>query len=65
MIDLIDQRINIFNTSNEFYPNLCFDYKLGIEKDIALQDRIKLFYANISLCLLGCAKLCRFNKYDC
>ena len=56
MLDLIDQGINIFDTSNEFYNNLCFDYKLNTDKDIALQDRIKLFYPNISLCDSGCTQ---------
>ena len=56
MINLIEQGINIFNNSDEFYSNLCYEYNLNIDKDIALQDRIKLFYPNLSLCDSGCVQ---------
>ena len=56
MINLIEQGINIFNISDEFYTKLCDDYDLNTDKDIALQDRIKLFYPNISLCDEGCVQ---------
>ena len=56
MLNLISQGINIFNISSEFYTDLCYDYSLDTNKDIALQDRIKLFYPNISLCDSGCTQ---------
>ena len=57
MMALMEQGINIFNSSDEFYSDLCYDYKLETKKDIALQDRLKLFYPNISLCDSGCEQI--------
>ena len=54
MISLMEQGVNIFNTSDDFFSDLCYDYQLETERDIALQDRLKLFYPNVSLCDLGC-----------
>ena len=54
MLSLIKQGVNIFNSSDKFYKDLCFDYNLENEKDIAFQDRLKLFYPNISLCDSEC-----------
>ena len=56
MIHLIEQGINIFNSTNEFFTNLCYEYDLKNDKDIALQDRLKLFYPNLSLCDPGCTQ---------
>ena len=54
LINLMKQGINIFNISDEFYNNLCYDYLFETEKDVAFKDRIKVFYPNISLCDSGC-----------
>ena len=54
MLSLLEQGINIFNSSDKFYTDLCYEYKFESNKDIALKDRIKLFYPNISLCKSGC-----------
>ena len=54
LMNLISQGINIFNQYDNFYTDLCYDYNYSTEKDIALQDRIKIFYPNISLCDSGC-----------
>ena len=51
---LVNQGINIFNESDNFYTDLCYDYNYSTDKDIALQDRKKLFYPNITLCDSGC-----------
>ena len=56
MLSLMKQGINIFNISDEFYTNLCYDYNYETNKDIALKDRLKLFYPNISLCDPGCTQ---------
>ena len=55
---LMDQGINIFDKSDSFYSDICYDYNYSskIGKDIALQDRIKLFYPNISLCDADCTQ---------
>ena len=51
---LVNQGINIFNASDNFYTDLCYSYDYSSDKDIALQDRKKLFYPNITLCDSGC-----------
>ena len=55
-ISLMKQGINIFNSTDEFYTNLCYDYNYDTKKDIAFQDRLKVFYPNISLCDPGCTQ---------
>ena len=54
MIYLTNQNINIFNTSDAFYTDLCYDFDNPLKKDIPLQDRIATFYPNITLCDDGC-----------
>ena len=54
MIFLTDQNINIFNISDLFYTDICYDFKNPLNKDIPLQDRIKTFYPNVTLCDEGC-----------
>ena len=51
---LTEQNINIFNLTDEFYTNLCFEYESPFDKDIPLQDRIIAFYPNVTLCDEGC-----------
>ena len=57
IISLMEQGINIFNINDKFYTDLCYEYKLETDKDIAFQDRVKLFYPNISLCHSGCSQI--------
>ena len=54
MIQLTKQGVNIFNISDEFYTNLCYEYESPVDKDIALKDRMLLFYPNVTLCDQGC-----------
>ena len=52
---LAGQNIDIFNLSNAFYTDICYHFESPIEgKDIALKDRIKLYYPNVTLCEDGC-----------
>ena len=51
---LTQQEINIFNLSDEFYTDICYNYVSPNGKDVPLNDRIKAFYPNISLCESGC-----------
>ena len=51
---LKEQQIDIFNLSNEFYTDICFHFDSPNGKDATLQDRIKTFYPNITLCDEGC-----------
>ena len=49
-----DQDINIFNSSDVFYNDLCFFFESPNGKDVPLKVRLQLFYPNISFCEEGC-----------
>ena len=51
---LAQQDINIFNLSDEFYTDICYNFVSPNGKDVPLNDRIKAFYPNITLCESGC-----------
>ena len=51
---LTDQNINVFNKSCEFYTDLCYHYESPNNKDVALRDRLLVYYPNITLCDSGC-----------
>ena len=51
---LTNQDINVFNISSEFYTDICYNFESPIDKDIALKDRILLYYPNITLCENNC-----------
>ena len=51
---LKEQKINIFDLENEFYNDICFHFDSPNGKDATLQDRIRTFYPNITLCDQGC-----------
>jgi len=51
---LTQQDINIFNLSDEFYTDICYNFVSPNGKDVPLKDRIKAFYPNITLCDSGC-----------
>ena len=48
------QDINVFNTSDKFYTDICKHYISPNGKDIPLNLRIKMFYPNVSLCDENC-----------
>ena len=50
---LANQDINIFNLSDSFYKDICYHYDSPNGKDVPLNDRIKSFYPNITLCDSG------------
>ena len=54
MIELLDQNINIFNISDDFFTDLCFYFRSPTKKDIPVKDRLTEFYPNISLCDSEC-----------
>ena len=51
---LTHQDINIFNLSDDFYTDICYHFDSPNGKDVPLQDRIKKYYPNITLCNIGC-----------
>ena len=54
IMNMLDQGIDVFDPSNEFYTNLCFYYDSPNNKDIPMRDRASFFFANISKCESGC-----------
>ena len=53
--ELAQQDIDVFNSTSEFYVDICYYYNSSIRKDIAVKDRVKIFYPNITLCENGCS----------
>ena len=52
---LYNNNINApFNSSSEFYSDVCYDFSIDDKKDMFLEDRKKDYYINESLCESGC-----------
>ena len=51
---LTKQGINIFDINDPYYKDLCYDFDNPKDRDIALKDRIKETYVNVTLCDDGC-----------
>ena len=51
---LKEQQINIFDSNDIFYTDICFHFDSPNGKDATLQDRIKTFFPNVTLCDGGC-----------
>ena len=51
---LFHQNINVFNSSDEFYTDICYHFESPNGKDVPLSDRLKSYYPNITLCDSGC-----------
>ena len=49
-----NQKINLLDLNSEFYNDICFHFNSPNGKDATLQDRIKAFYPNMTLCDPGC-----------
>ena len=54
IIFLTEQNIDVFNKSSGFYRDLCYHYESPCDKDVALRDRLLIYYPNITLCDSGC-----------
>ena len=51
---LTNQNVDIFNLSSPFYIDICYYFETHNKKDIALKDRITIFFPNVTLCENGC-----------
>ena len=51
---LTQQGINIFDINDPYYKDICYDFDNPKKRDMALKDRIKETYVNVSLCDDGC-----------
>ena len=54
ILHLLNQGINVFNVSDEFYTDLCYHYDSPNGRDVPLQARLSAFFPNITLCDKGC-----------
>ena len=54
IIFLSKQKVDIFNLSSPFYLDICYNFETYNHKDIALKDRVTIFFPNITLCEDGC-----------
>ena len=48
------QGINIFDKSDPFFTDICYDFDNPLKKDIPINDRVTYFFPNVSLCDEGC-----------
>ena len=56
--------VNIFDLKDPFFTDICFNYDQD-GKDVPLDDRVKLFYQNITLCEDGCSYVgINLNTYE-
>ena len=49
-----EQNINIFNSSDVFYNDLCIFFESPNKKDVPLKERILIFFPNVTLCEENC-----------
>ena len=54
-----DSNIDIFNISDNFFTDICTSYS-DSDNDVILEDRIKDYYQNYSLCDEGCT----YNEFN-
>ena len=54
---LSKQGIDVFNASNEFFNDICYEYESNDGKDIILNDRRTDIYQNATFCQAGCSYL--------
>ena len=50
--EMAKEGVDIFDLSSPFYTDVCFQY--NSKKDIALKDRVLLYFPNVSLCDDNC-----------
>ena len=55
--ELKSKDIDIFNSSSEFYTDVCFPYTTPEKSDLYLEDRKDYYYPDIALCEEGCTYL--------
>ena len=71
---LTKQGINIFDINDPYYKDICYDFHNPKKRDMALKDRIKETYVNVTICDDGCVNTgidlinnvascdCKFNE---
>ena len=54
LLYLTGQNIDVFNKDSPFYTDICYNFDKPVKKDIALKDRILIYFPNITLCESNC-----------
>ena len=54
LLYLTGQKIDVFNKDSSFFTDICYHFDLPVKKDIALKDRILIYFPNITLCDENC-----------
>ena len=57
ILNLLSQGINVFNISDPFYTDLCYQFESPNGKDAPLKVRLVAFFPNITLCEEGCENI--------
>ena len=47
---MAEQNINVFDLSSDFYTDICYNFESPNGRDILLNERIQIYYPNITLC---------------
>ena len=53
-IELAEIGVDVYNSSDPFFNDICFEYTSDSGKDVTLADRRKEYYQNVSFCEEGC-----------
>ena len=53
-MSLINQNVNIYDSEDSFFVDICFYFDNTKKRDIALSDRLKYFYQKTNMCDNGC-----------
>ena len=53
--NLAKQNIDVFNSNDRFFNDLCHPYDNEDGKDIIIKDRINDIYQNVTFCQVGCS----------
>ena len=52
--ELAEIGVDVYNSSDPFFNDICFEYTAKNGKDVTLEDRRKNYYQNVSFCEEGC-----------
>ena len=53
-LQLAEYGVDVYNSSDPFFNDICFEYTSESGKDVTLEDRRKNYYQNVSFCEEGC-----------
>lgn len=66
--EMQNQSINIYNSSESFYNDICFTFTSNTSRDVTIEDRRKYYYPSENLCEENCEMISidfKANKIKC